>query len=202
MVNIFYWCNVILTTLHVTKHSIKILFTRLKATITLWFHWVENNPTNIRIFITYICKKFTCCISWYYADGFCRCWCRCWWMLVGLVSPHPGSLYLPNYPLCLTNIAQIVSPNVAFLPSKYTFFHFDETTSLIFWLFWNSIRIMKSYISYLAYIIYMILLLFNWPSLSIYQTIFKSSACHPVRMFTRAAIWCQHQKFSVSLMPM
>jgi len=74
--------------------------------------------------------------------------------------PHPyGSLYLPNYPLCLTNIAQIVSPNVAFLPSKYIFCHFDETTSLIFWLFWNSIRITKRYKKMGTNIIYMILLL-------------------------------------------
>jgi hypothetical protein len=44
--------------------------------------------------------------------------------------PHPySSLYLPNYPLCLTNIAQIVSPNVASLPSKYIFCHFDATTT-------------------------------------------------------------------------
>jgi hypothetical protein len=44
--------------------------------------------------------------------------------------PHPyGSLYLPNYRLCLTNIAQIVSPNVASLPSKYIFCHFDAPTS-------------------------------------------------------------------------
>ncbi len=49
--------------------------------------WVENNPTNIRIFPTNIC--IFCLVSWYYADSFCRCLI---WMLpdvrwVGFLPP-------------------------------------------------------------------------------------------------------------------
>ncbi len=46
--------------------------------------WVENNPTNICIFITYI--RTTCHASWYFAGA--GCWCRCCRMLDRLVSTH------------------------------------------------------------------------------------------------------------------
>jgi hypothetical protein len=81
------------------NHLAWIENTFFKARWLYGLQWVENYPTNIHVFPTNICTFLS---SWYYTDGFCRCW----QMLVGLVSHHPlACLILFQNELCDKNFS-------------------------------------------------------------------------------------------------